>query len=145
YNELRRSRVSPKLGLQVGEVAVAEALDDPAGLHRAVDDAGMIELVDEYGVARAYQRGYHTQVGLESRGEDERGFLLDERREFDLELLVKIGVPVQKAATGTGGSVLPQRRLGSLDESGVVGETQVVVGADHDPSASVHHDLRAVG
>src|SRR5690349_2968165 len=71
-DELPARRHPRQLRVELVEIAVAE----PNGLTRreeaAVDDARVIELVDEDGVVAPHERGDDAEVRLEASREDER-------------------------------------------------------------------------
>ena len=74
----------------VGGVFVAEDLDLGAGEARAVDDAGVVELVGEDEVFFAEDGGDGAGVGGESALEDDAGFDVFEGGDFFFELHVDL-------------------------------------------------------
>ena len=97
------------LAAQIVDVVVAELADVAEGEPRAVDDAGVVLLVEVDRVALADEAGDHAEVHLEAGGEDERGVLSHELGQPLLELDVEVERAVQEAAAGAAGSVLPDR------------------------------------
>ena len=72
-----RSRCAPA-ALEVGQVAVVEALGLAVGHLGAVDDRGVVELVQVDHFAAADQPGDQAEVGRVAGGEDQAGFLAEE-------------------------------------------------------------------
>ena len=64
---------------------------------RSVDDARVVEVVEEREVMATEQAREHAQVHLETGGEDQRRLTLHERREAILELHVDVERAVQQA------------------------------------------------
>ena len=58
--------------LEMVQVAVPEPLDGSEAQTGSVLDAGVVELVQEYGVVAPQQGPYGTEVRLVARAEDER-------------------------------------------------------------------------
>ena len=95
----------------VGNVFVAENLDLGAGEARAVDDAGVVELVGEDEVFFAEDRGDGSGVGGESALEDDAGFDIFEGRDFFFELHVDL----HGSGDGADGSGTDAVIFGGLD------------------------------
>jgi hypothetical protein len=129
-----------------GQVVVPEPADGAAAGGGAGVHAGVRVRIDEQHVARAADRGQQRHVRVDpGRGEHGRlGPVVV--RELLLELEVQPRRPVEHAAAGGAGAVLPDRRDGGLDHPWVAGETEVVVAAQVDPLAAVvvpGHRLRS--
>ena len=93
------------------DVVVAEAHRLAERQRAAVDDRGVVELVDEDGVVAADQALDDAEVGLVAGREDERGLVPHEFGEVGLELLVQVERAVQEAAAGAAGAVAARARL----------------------------------
>jgi hypothetical protein len=139
-----RAGVVLHLAPQVGHVVVAELADLAEGEPRSVDDAGMVLLVEVDGVSLSDQAGDRAQVDLESGGEHDGRVLADELRQAPLELDVQVERPIQEAAAGAAGAVLADRGDGRLLHPGVVGQAEVVVGAQHEQPPAPDGNLRVL-
>src|SRR6185369_16095191 len=74
-------RREPQLLFEIGGVVVAELDLLGETEPRAVDDARMVEAVEEHGVVASEQRRQNAEVYLETGREDQRGLALHEMRE----------------------------------------------------------------
>ena len=97
--------------LEVGQVAVVEALGLAVGELGAVDDRGVVQLVEVDDLAPADQTGDQAEVGRVAGRKDEAGFLAEEFGQRRLELLVEVERAVQEPAAGAARAVALQRRL----------------------------------
>ena len=95
--------------LEVGEVAVVEALGLAVGHLGAVHDRGVVQLVEVDHLAAADQAGDQAEVGGVAGGEDEAGFLAQELGQGALELLVQVERSVQEPAAGAARAVAVER------------------------------------
>ena len=86
--------------VQAADVAVTEAAHLAAAHQAAIDDAGVIVLVDDHVVALLHQRRDRADVGLVAGREDQRGFLADEFRQPAVEFQMQFQRAVQKARPG---------------------------------------------
>ena len=91
--------------LEVGQVAVVEALGLAVGHLGAVHDRGVVELVEIDHLAPADQPGDEAEVGRVAGGEDQAGFLAQELGQGALELLVQVQRAVQEPAAGAARAV----------------------------------------
>ncbi len=82
------------------------------------------------------------EVDREPGGETNRGLALHERRQTFLELDVDIEGSVEEPRSGGAGPVFPQSLLGGFLDLGVIRQSQVVVGPQHDDPLAVHGDHR---
>src|SRR5690606_3520719 len=88
------------------------------------------------------QAGEGAQVDLEAGREGDGGVAPREGGEPRLELLVQVERAVQQPGAGAAGAVARQRGGGGLLHLRVVGEAEIVVGAEHHEPAPVgHRDL----
>ena len=120
-------RVVAHLTLQVGGVVVAELAHLAEGEPRAVEDAGMVLLVEVDIIALADQTRDGAQVHLEAGGEDDRGFLSHELGQAALQLHVQIERSVEEPAAGAARAVPADGLHGGLFDPGVVCEAEVVL------------------
>ncbi len=125
-----------------GQLSVVEPEGLPEREPRAVHDARMVQLVQEDAVVPPAQGRDDAQVRLIAGAEDESRLHPRELREPALQLLVEVQIAVQEAAARVGRAVLPEGRLGRLDDLRVVREAQVVVRPDHDLPLAADHHLR---
>ena len=96
-----------------------------------VDDAGVVLLVEIDRVAAIEQAGDGAEVHLEARREGDRRRLADEPRQLLLQRLVQGEGPVQQPAPRASGAVAVDRLDRGLLHLGMIGEPEVVVGAEH--------------
>mmetsp|Transcript_49423 Transcript_49423/g.122833 ORF Transcript_49423/g.122833 Transcript_49423/m.122833 type:complete len:400 (+) Transcript_49423:187-1386(+) len=119
------------------EVLVPEAF----GLAQpdAVDDRRVVERIGEHGVLLRQDGLEETCVGVETGGEEDGVLCAVEGGDGVLELLVDVLRAADEAHARHAQPVRRERLLRDLDEPRVVGEAEVVVGAE------VEHRLRRVG
>ncbi len=121
----------------MGDVFVAEDFDPGAGEARAVDDAGVVELVGEDEVFFAEDGGDGAGVGGEAGLEDDAGFDAFEAGDFFFELHVDAHGAGDGADGAGANAVLLRGGDGGFAEFGVVAEAEVVVGGEVDDLAAV--------
>ena len=109
-------------------VAVAPRLAKPD----AIDDRGVVQRVRDDRVLRPEQRLEQPAIGLEAGGEQDRVILAEEAGEPVFQLAMEILGAADEADAGHAIAVLVHRALRRLDQPGVVGETEIVVGAEID-------------
>src|SRR5262249_52353923 len=126
--------------LEVEHVVVLIALAAGLGESGAVDDAGVVQFIANDGVLVAEQRFEEPAVGVEAGGVEDRVFLAEELRDVGFELLVQVLRAADEADGGEAETVVAQAQMGGLDDRGVVGEAEVVVGAEVDDVAAVDLD-----
>lgn len=119
-----------ELLLQVGHVAVGVAEAAGLGEADAVDDRGVVEGVGDDGVLGAEDRLEDAAVGVEAGGVEDRVLLAEEGREAGLQLLVHLLRAADEADGRHAVAPAVERRVGGGDDLGVVGQAQVVVGAE---------------
>ena len=100
----------------------------------------MVARIGDDRVTGAEDRAERAQVGLMAGGEDERVLGAEPIGELALELDVQIDRAVQKAGAGQAGAVTVERIAGALLDALVAGQSQVIVGAEHDPALALHLD-----
>jgi hypothetical protein len=108
----------------------------------AVDDAGVVEPVGEDAVALADQRAGDRDVGRRAGIEEQRRFGAVEARERRAQRLVDRRGG-ERRVERRARAVALERLLGARDHLGVVGQAEVVVGAEDDPLAPVDDSARA--
>lgn len=119
-----------ELLLQVGHVAVGVAVALRLGQADAVDDRGVVEGVGDHRVLRAEQGLEDSAVGVEAGGVEDRVLLAEEGREPLLQLLVDLLGAADEAHGRQAVAPAVQGLVCRGDDLGVVGEPQVVVGAE---------------
>ena len=132
FRSMRRSRLA--------EVAVVEALGLAVGHLGAVDDRGVVQLVEVDHLAAADEPGDQAEVGGVAGREDEAGFLAQELGQGVLELLVQVERAVQEPAAGAARAVAAEGPAGGLEHLRMVGQAEVVVRPQHDPLLAVDDD-----
>ena len=126
----RASAAATQLRLEVGHVGVAVA--QPAGLAEpdAVDERGVVELVGDDRVLGAEQHLEDAAVGVEAGRVEDRRLGAEEVRQPRLELGVQGLRAADEAHAGHAEAPLVQRFCGGGDHGRVVGQAEVVVGAE---------------
>ena len=107
---------------------MGKALQRGPGQLDAVIDAGVVEPVAENHIPRPHQRRDRSQVGHVAGGKNHRGFGALETGQSGFHRFVQGQVPHHQAG-GPGPRPPPgRRRLGRLDNPGVLGQAQIIVG-----------------
>ncbi|COV69124.1 Uncharacterised protein [Mycobacterium tuberculosis] len=96
----------------------------PTGIHQRRMRTG----VGHQQGTRAGQADHGAQVGRVARGEQQSRGSADELGELGLELLVQLGVAGNQARPGGAGAPDPQRLDAAVDDGGMSGQTEIVVG-----------------
>ena len=108
-----------------------------------VDDRGMVERVRDDGVVGPEQRLEQAPVGVEAGAEEDRVLGAEERRQPLLELLVQRLCAADEPHRGHPEAPALERVARSLDHGRMVGETEVVVGAEVEQAPHpLHLDVR---
>ena len=111
----------------------------------AVDDGCVVQSVRDDGIVCSQQRLEYTAVGIEA-GSIEDGVLgLEVVRDGSFKLLVHILCTADKADAGHTVATGIHHVLGSLDQTRVVGETEVVVGTEVQQLLALHLDGSLLG
>jgi hypothetical protein len=136
---IRRKRAPwpPAAALEVGEVGVGVAEPGRLAQPHPVDDRGVVQGVADDRVLGAQQRLEQPGVGVEAAGVEDRVLGADERRDAPLELAVLVLGAADEAHRGDPEPVLVDAALGGRHHLGVVGQAQVVVGAQVEHAAAV--------
>ena len=116
--------------LQIGHVVVAITIPLRLAEANAVDDARMVELVADHRVLLAKQRFEESPVGVEAARVKDAVVGAEEGGECGLELLVHALRATDEAHRGHPKAPLVDTCLGRLDQAPIVGETEIVVGAE---------------
>src|SRR5439155_12657980 len=130
--------------LQLGHIGVAIA--EAPGLAQAdtVDDAGVVQLVAEDGVLFAQEGFEQAAVGVEAGGVEDGIFLAQEVGDGLLELLVDVLRAADKPHGRQAVAIAPEAVMGGLNNRGMTGQAEIVIGAEVDDLASGHADGRAL-
>ncbi len=132
-----RVRRGLQLGLQVGHVAVGIAEAPGLAQPHAIDDRGVVEGVGDDRVLLAQQRLEESPVGVEA-GRIQDGVLgAEEPGDGGFQLLVQVLGAADETHAGHAEAMAVQRVLGGLDDVRVVGQAQVVVGAEVQHAAAI--------
>jgi len=115
-----------EIGHVVVGVAVALGFAEPD----AVDDAGMVERVADHRVFLAEQRLEQPAIGVEAGGIEDRIAPAEEAGDARLQRLVQILGPADEAHRGEAEAVILQRLMGGGDDGGMVGQAQIIIGAE---------------
>ena len=101
----------------------------------------MVLPVADHIVPHPHQGADNAQVGLEPRGEGHHILLPEKVSHFSFKVQVQLQGTVEQAAAAAAGAVFRQGRLGGGLDIRVGGQTQVVVGPQHDAPAALHAHL----
>ncbi len=115
-----------------------------AGEAAAVDDAGVVELVGEDDLTAARQRGDRAGVGQVAGAEEQRGLRALELGQPSLQLRVDRHRAGDQARRARAGSQRQGGIGGRAPQPRVVGQSEVVVGAEQQHRPAVEHDLGAL-
>ena len=121
----------------VGGVLVAEDLDFGAGEPRAVDDAGVVQLVGDDEIFFAQQRRHRARIRREARLKDHAGFDIFEARDPLLQLHVDLHGAGDGAHGARTDAVLARGFEGGFAQFGMGRQAQVIVGGDVDDLLAV--------
>jgi len=122
---------------KVGHVAVGVAVALRLAQAHAVDDRGVVERVGDDRVLFAQQRFEQATVGVEAGGVEDGVLGAEEVGDGLFQLLVQVLGAADEAYRGHAEAVGVERVLGGGDDVRVVGQAQVVVGAEVQHGAAV--------
>jgi hypothetical protein len=112
----------------------------------AVDDRGMVQGIGNNRIFRAQQSFEQTAVGIETGGIQDRIFHTEELSEFLFKLLVAVLRTADKTYRGHAEAVAVHPRFRGGNQFRMVGQTQVVIGAEVNDMASIRHgDISLLG
>ena len=132
--------------VELVEVAVRVAQPRRLAEPDPVDDRGVVERVGDDGVVGPEQRLEEAAVRVEARAEEDRVLGAEEGREPLLELLVQRLRAADEPHRRHPEAPALERVAGGLDHGRVVGEAEVVVGAEvEQPAHPLHLDVRRLG
>ena len=134
-----------ELLLEVGHVGVGVAVALGLAEADAVDDGGVVEGVADDGVLFGEQGFEHAAVGVEAGGVEDGVLGAEELGDLLLELLMQVLAAADEADRGHTEATGIHALLGGGDKLRVVGQTQVVVGAEVEALLALHHDLGTLG
>ena len=126
--------------LQLVHLVVPEWAKLGAGESAAVEDGSVVGRVADHRVPRPEDRADAAQVRLIAGAEDDRILGVHELGELALEIDVEGDRAVQKPRAREARPVGLQGIAGRLLDAFVAGESEVVVGAEHDRLAPLHLD-----
>ena len=96
----------------------------------AVDDRGVVERIGNDGVVLVEQRFENAAVGIEAGGVEDGVFRAEEFGDLLLEFLVQVAGTADEADGRHAVAVGVERLLGGFHQLGVVGQAEIVVGAE---------------
>ena len=134
-----------QLALEVRHVVVLEANELGLTQDEPIDEAGVVFTIRKDDVLAVADGADRAGVRHEAGGPQEHRFLAQECRQLLFELIVQVQRPVEHPAARTPGAEAVKRVLRRRDDLWVVGEPQVVVGAEHDPRLALDQDAGALG
>ena len=95
-------------------------------------------------VVNPHQRAEDAQVALKTGGKRHHLLLAEKGRQLCLQLQMHLQGSVEETGAGAAGSVLLQGVNAGLNHLGIGGQTQIIVGAQHDPALSLHLNHRVL-
>jgi len=119
-----------ELLFEVAHIAVAEAETLRLAQADAVDDAGVVELVGDYCVLCREQGLEEARVGVEARAVEDGVFGAEEFGDLLFELLVNLLCAADEADGREAVAPFLVALACGLDNLGVVGQAEIVVGAE---------------
>ena len=119
-----------QLQLEVFEVVVLVTVALRLAEPDPVDDRRMIQLVGDDGILRAEQGLEQAAIGVETGGVEDGVVGAEELGEGRLEVLVYLLRAADETHGGEAVAPAVKRRVRGGDEFGMVGEAQVIVGAE---------------
>src|SRR5262249_47121930 len=129
-----------QVSFQVAHVGVAVAEAPGLAQPDAVDDAGVVQLVGEDAVLVAEDGLEEPAVGVPAGAVEDGAVLAEEGGDGGLELLVQVLGAADEADAGHAVAVALEALPGGGDDGGVVGQPEVVVGAEVEDLAAVDLD-----
>ena len=111
----------------------------------AVDDGGVVEGIGDDGILFGEEGLEDTAVGVEAGGVEDGVLGAEELGDLLLKLLVEVLAAADEADGSHAEAAGVHALLGGGDELGVVGEAEVVVGAEVEALLALHHDFGALG
>ena len=111
----------------------------------AVDDGSVVQGIGNDGILVGQQRLEHTAVGIKASGIQDGVLSLEVLADFSLQNLVDIGSTADEAHAGHTEATAVQSLLGSLDEAGMVGKAQIIVGTEVQHFLASHLDFSLLG
>ena len=121
-----------QLLLEVGHVSVGIAVTHGFAQTHAVDDRGVVECIGDDRILFGEQRFEQTSVGIKARSIEDGIFRAEEVGDDALELLVGILRTADETYRRHAVAASVHAVFGGLDQFGVVGKTEVVVGTEVD-------------
>lgn len=97
-----------------------------------LDNGGMVLAVAKDEVIGLGQGGKGTLVGKESGGKKQSTFAAKESSQRLLQFIMEGDRAIEQAGTGASGTKLASRLTGRLDNTGILGQAEVVIRPDHD-------------
>ena len=131
-------------GIEVSGAIVVEADHLAVGQTAAVINAGVVGLIDNSDRSAADKRGDDTEIRLITRCEDQRRFFVNKAGDTTLQFFMHMGAAVEQARAGHRSAIFEKSARRRIDDVRVAGETEVVVGAEHEDALAVDLRLRAV-
>ena len=134
-----------QLLLKVGHVGVGIA--ETLGLAEAhtVDDRSMVQSIGDDGIIGTEQRLKHTAVGIEASGIKDGVLSAEELSDLGFQLLVEVLATANEADRGHTEATGVHAVLGGLDQFGVVGQAEVVIGTEVEADLATNHNFSALG
>ena len=126
--------------LQVFHVGVLVAVALGLAQAHAIDDGGVVERVADDGILFGEERAEQASVGVEAGCVEDGVLGLEILRDGSLQLLVDVLRAADEAHRRHAVAAAVHHLLGSLDESGVVAQSQIVVGAEVQHFLALHLD-----
>jgi len=105
----------------------------------SVHDGSVVAVIADDVVLAVYQGRDNALVHGESGSEYQTIFLAKKSSQFFFQLYVKVERSVQETRTGASGTIFAGSCNSSFDDTLVVGQAHIGIGAEHQYFLSVHH------
>ncbi len=96
------------------------------------DDRGMVLTVAENEIIGLGQSGKSTLIGKKTGGKKQSTFTAEESCQRLFQFIMEGDCAIKQAGTSASGTKLAGRIAGRLNDTGILGQTEVVVRPDHD-------------
>ena len=145
HDEFRRAWLRDlQFLLKFIHIVVGELEYAAEGKPAAVDDAGVVERIEEDVTVAEAQAGDDAQVYLETGAIGHGFFFADQFGEFLFEGQVDVECSIKEPRAGAAGPVFADGLDGGLFETGIVGQSQIGIRAEHQHILSIHFHHRVL-
>jgi hypothetical protein len=127
---------------QLHHIAVPVAFGIRPRQQHGIVERGMVELVGEHGVALAYKRLHHAEIGHVAGGKQQRGGLADKSGELLFELMMRSKMSAYQMSSSRTDAPLLRALLQCRCKFWTSREAEVIVAAKSQVGFAVYNDVR---